>query len=74
MSITVYSKPACPQCTFTTRALDKAGATYQVVDITQDEQARQRVLEMGYMQAPVVVAGDQHWSGFRPDRLAALTS
>ncbi len=25
-----------------------------------------------YLQAPVVIAGDQHWSGFRPDRIKAL--
>jgi hypothetical protein len=25
-----------------------------------------------YLQAPVVVAGDDHWSGFRPDRIKTL--
>jgi Glutaredoxin-like protein NrdH len=73
MTITVYSKPACVQCNATYRALDKAGLEYTIVDISQDENARAEVLAMGYMQAPVVVAGDEHWSGFRPDRIAALT-
>ena len=30
------------------------------------------VMALGYLQAPVVVAGNDHWSGFRPDRIKAL--
>ena len=73
MTITVYSKPACVQCNATYRALDKAGLDYTIVDISLDEGARDEVMAMGYLQAPVVIAGDEHWSGFRPDRIAAIT-
>ncbi len=72
MSITVYSKPACVQCTATQKALDKQGLTYEEVDITLDPEARDYVMALGYLQAPVVVADDDHWSGFRPDRIKAL--
>ena len=72
MSITVYTKPACVQCTATYKALDKQGIAYDVVDITMDPQARDYVMALGYLQAPVVVAGKEHWSGFRPDRIKAL--
>ena len=72
-AITVYTKPACVQCTATYRALDKAGITYTTVDITTDEEAREYVLSLGYLQAPVVVIdGTDHWSGFRPDRIKTL--
>jgi glutaredoxin-like protein NrdH len=27
-----------------------------------------------YLQAPVVVTTDTHWSGFRPDRLRSLAA
>lgn len=74
MSIIVYSKPACVQCTATTRALDAKGITYDVVDLSQDDAALNRVTELGYRQAPVVVAGADHWSGFRPDMIARLAS
>ena len=73
MNITVYTKPACVQCTATYRALDKAGIEYDVVDIREHPEARDYVRARGYLQAPVVVAGDDHWSGFRPDRIKALT-
>jgi glutaredoxin-like protein NrdH len=70
--ITVYTKPACVQCNATYKALDRHGLTYKKVDITLDSNARDYVMALGYLQAPVVVAGDQHWSGYRPDRLSAL--
>ena len=67
MTVTVYSKPACVQCTATTR-----GIAYQLVDLTQDAVAMAQVLAMGYRQAPVVVAGEAHWTGFRPDMIGRL--
>jgi glutaredoxin-like protein NrdH len=73
MAITVYSKPACVQCTATTRALDARGIAYHVIDLTADEAAMERVVAMGYRQAPVVVAGDAHWAGFRPDMIGRLS-
>lgn len=74
MTITVYTKPACVQCNATYRALDKAGIDYDVVDISQDPEARDYVMALGYLQAPVVVADDSHWSGFRPDRIKSLVA
>ena len=70
-TFTVYTKPNCVQCTATFKALDKAGITYAKVDISVDAEARDYVMALGYLQAPVVVAGDDHWSGFRPDRIKA---
>ncbi|WP_027499151.1 redoxin NrdH [Rhodococcus sp. UNC363MFTsu5.1] len=72
MSITVYTKPACVQCNATYRAFDKAGIEYSIIDITEDSEARDYVMALGYLQAPVVVAGEDHWSGFRPDRIKSL--
>ena len=72
MTITVYSKPACVQCTATTRALDARGLSYDVIDLTEDAAAMERVTALGYRQAPVVIAGDSHWAGFRPDMIGRL--
>ena len=72
MAITVYSKPNCVQCNATYRALDKAGVSYETVDVTADAEALAQVKSLGYAQAPVVVAGQDHWSGFRPDKIKAL--
>lgn len=74
MSITVYSKPACVQCDATYRALDKQGLQYEVVDIMTDAEALESIKALGYQQAPVVFAGGDHWSGFRPDKIRALAA
>ena len=72
MTVTVYTKPACVQCNATYKALDKQGIASDVVDISVDTEASDFVMALGYLQAPVVVAGNDHWSGFRPDRIKSL--
>ena len=74
MSITVYTKPACQQCRATTKALDKAGLDYDLVDISLDDGARAYVMALGHLQAPVVEVDGEHWSGFRPDRIRGLAA
>ena len=73
-TVTVYTKPACVQCTATKKALDKAGINYETVDISTDDAARDYVMNLGHLQAPVVVAGEDNWSGFRPDQIKALST
>lgn len=70
--VTVYTKPSCQQCTATYRALDKKGIPYNSVDITVDVEAGDRLRSLGYQQAPVVTAGENHWTGFRPDLIEEL--
>lgn len=74
MAITVYTKPSCVQCTATYRALDSKGIAYEVVDLSQDPNALEEVKALGYMQAPVVVTDEDHWSGFRPDMIDELAT
>lgn len=70
--ITVYTKPSCVQCNATFRALDARGVEYRTVDLSKDPGALDVVKAMGYMQAPVVVTENDHWSGFRPDKIGTL--
>lgn len=74
MSITVYTKPDCVQCNATYKALDKAGISYAIVDISVDEAAREYVMALGFSSAPVVVTESDSWSGFRPDRIKAIVN
>lgn len=71
--VTLFSKPNCPACTQTKRRLDDAGVEHIVRDVTVDPEAHAFVTNLGYSAAPVVHAGDDnHWSGFKPDRIKAL--
>lgn len=72
MSLTLYTTPSCMQCTATKKEFDRLGLSYDVIDLTEDAAAMELVREMGYRQAPVIVAGDDHWSGFRPDKIMGL--
>jgi len=58
------------QCTY--KALDKQGVAYDKVDISLDAEARDYVMALGYLQAPVVVAGNDHWSASGPIASRAL--
>lgn len=70
--VTVYTKPACVQCNATYRALDKKGIAYNSVDITEDAEAYDRLIALGYQQAPVVTAPTGDWSGFNPGKIDEL--
>lgn len=74
MAITVYTKPSCVQCNATYRALDSKGLEYEVNDLSKDPGALEQVKSLGYLQAPVVVTDEDHWSGFRPDKIDELAA
>lgn len=80
MSITIYSRPACVQCTATYRWADGLGLSYKVINVSEDAAALDTVKALGYLAAPVVVVRDaadaiiEHWAGFRPDALDRLAA
>jgi glutaredoxin-like protein NrdH len=53
--------------------LTKNDIPYEEVDLSQDADAMSYVRELGYVAAPIVVSGEDHWSGFRMDKLSTLT-
>ena len=71
-SITLFTKKSCVQCVATHRALDAKGIEYDVVDLSEDAAALEQVKSLGYLQAPVVITDEDHWSGFRPDKIDEL--
>ena len=72
--ITVYTKPGCPPCRATLRALERAGLDYDIIDITADAEARDFVMSLGALQVPVVIAGERHSCGYRSDHIVDLAS
>jgi glutaredoxin len=45
--------------------LDESNVEYEIIDLSENAEAMAMVKEMGYVSAPVVIAGNAHWSGFR---------
>lgn len=69
--VRVYTKASCIQCDMTKRELRKHGIEF-VEDSIMDPGNLAAAKAMGLMSAPVVVAGDDQWAGFQPDRIKAL--
>lgn len=71
-SVLVYIKPQCVQCDQTKRVLDREGIEYSTIDITQDGEALDKILSMGFKSAPVVITEEDSWAGFNPDKINKL--
>jgi glutaredoxin-like protein NrdH len=72
MSIIVYSNPNCVQCEQTKRYLTSKGVEFQTKMIEDSPEVKAIIDANDYKAAPVVVAGEHSWSGFKLDRLSAL--
>lgn len=72
--VTVITSPGCQPCRLTKKVLNDRGVEFQERNVADDPEALDLAKSLGYSSSPVVIAGDQHWTGFRPDRLAALTA
>jgi len=72
--VTVYTTPACVQCQQTKRMFDKIGISYDVIDLSQHPDELEAFVQQGLTQAPIVVAGDSRWSGFRLEKIKSLAN
>lgn len=74
MNAIVYSKNNCINCKKTVKLLDNLGASYSLVKIDEDPEALQKVMDMGFRSAPVVVTSEDRWSGFDEKRIREFAS
>ncbi|MEB5974577.1 glutaredoxin-like protein NrdH [Pantoea dispersa] len=72
MRIIIYTKNQCVQCDATKNALDRSGIDYQLINLDTQPEAIDHLKSLGYRQVPVVMTHNDHWSGFRPDKIAGL--
>ncbi len=72
MSVIVYSNPNCTQCEQTKRFLTVKGIEFESKMISDSPEVMPLIEEKGYRSAPVVVVGEDSWSGFRLDKLNTL--
>lgn len=74
MTITVYSKPNCPQCDLTKRDMDILGIEYSTVDISQQPDQLERLSNLGFRSAPVVETDVDTWAGYNQEKIKGLIS
>ncbi|WP_217925077.1 glutaredoxin family protein [Miltoncostaea oceani] len=73
-TITLYTRPGCPGCRMSKQVLERNGVEFESRDVSEDADALAAIQTLGYTSLPVVVAGLEHWSGYQPDRLQALSA
>jgi len=73
MSITVYSKSGCPECTFTKKYLESENISYEEKRVDLNETYLKEVILLGYRTLPVVkINENETFTGYRPERLENL--
>jgi glutaredoxin-like protein NrdH len=72
MTVIVYSNPNCTACEQTKRFLTVKGIQFESKMIQDSPEVFSLIEEKGYTSAPIVVAGNESWSGFRLEKLSTL--
>ena len=72
MRITIYTRNNCLQCHATKRAMESRGFDFDTVNLDQHPEMADTLRDQGFRQLPVVIAGEERWSGFRPDMINRL--
>lgn len=67
-TVTVYTKPACVQCDMTKKWLETRGIPFETEDLLEPDNLA-AAKSLGYMSAPVILAGEHHFAGFNINEL-----
>jgi len=54
----LYTKTICPKCLWVKSELQRVGLEAEIINIDHDEQAKQRIMEAGFLSVPVL-----EWEG-----------
>lgn len=73
MNITIYTTPTCVYCHQLKSFLQEKDVEYQEVDVSQDQEAAQRIVqETGQMGVPVTQIDDRYVLGFAKDTISEI--
>lgn len=73
--LTIYTTPGCMGCEMTRREADRAGLSYETVDLSDRPDLAAELRQQGLTRAPVVESADgQRTAGFRPDRIRDIVA
>lgn len=62
--VTIYSTPTCAFCKVEKQWLDSKGVKYDVVDLSEDGNARKELADKGMVGVPITKIGDTIIKGF----------
>ena len=74
MTVTVFTKPYCPQCDATKRQLTKQGVIFETVNLEQNPETQAQLQQPAFHQAPPVITPHPSSTASRPDLIRELTT
>jgi glutaredoxin-like protein NrdH len=69
MNVTVYTMHGCGACDRAKEFLARNGVKFAERNVSEDAQAREELLAMGYRAAPVIKVDNQTMLGFDAEKL-----
>jgi glutaredoxin 3 len=69
MNVTVYTMHGCSACNHAKEFLTRNGVEFTERNVSEDSQAREELLAMGYRAAPVIKVDNQAMLGFDAEKL-----
>lgn len=71
-ALTIYGTPECTICTRLVAYCRRKSIPHTYVDLSRDSEALAWIRSLGYTSAPVSTIGDDHFHGYRIDKLKPL--
>ena len=73
MEVKIYSTPTCPYCKMAKDYLSSKGVSYQDIDVSSNQAAREEMVRVsGQMGVPVIVMNSEVLVGFDKPRIDSL--
>lgn len=63
MKMKLYTKTVCPKCMLIKNVLDAAGVEYEAINTDTDAEAKQEVIDQGFMSVPILLVNGEYLSG-----------
>jgi glutaredoxin-like protein NrdH len=67
-----HGNDICQACRLTKTMIESKRLPYTEIDISADHKSADLLRAAGHLELPVVVTGNDVWTGFRPDKIRGL--
>jgi len=70
--VVVYSSDTCPHCTTAKKFLKEKGIDFEEKNVSSNVEARNELMEMGFMGVPIILVDGETVEGFNKGKLEKL--
>jgi len=70
--VVVYTSDTCPHCTTAKNFLKEKSVEFEEKNVSSDMEARNELMEMGFMGVPIILVDGETVEGFNKGKLEKL--